>query len=67
MDLLGNVADLDHDRHEKPEGSPSGSLFTQPTLFGSDSDQTANDEPQPQVPLALGLLNLNPAPAVPST
>lgn len=29
--------------------------------------QTANDEPQPQVPTALGLLNLNPVPAIPST
>ena len=30
-------------------------------------DQTVNDEPQPQVPVALGLMNLNPAPAMPST
>ena len=32
-----------------------------------DVAQTANDEPQPQVPRAWGLLNLNPAPDVPST
>ncbi len=30
-------------------------------------DQTANDEPQPQVPVAFGLLNLNPAPFMPKT
>lgn len=31
------------------------------------SAQTANDEPQPQEPRAWGLLNLNPAPVLPST
>ena len=30
-------------------------------------DQTANEWPQPQVPVAFGLLNLNPAPCMPKT
>ena len=29
--------------------------------------QTANDEPQPQVPVAFGVVNLNPAPFMPKT
>ncbi len=33
----------------------------------ADRRQTANDEPQPQVPVAFGLLNLNPAPFMPKT
>jgi len=33
---------------------------------GGFSGYTVNDEPQPQVPTALGLLNLKPAPLMPS-
>ena len=50
-------------------GKRRGRLTPAPVLPSRtpSSRQTANDEPQPQVPVAFGLLNLNPAPFMPKT
>ena len=54
----GNPARSRRRRRGRGRGAPFGERRL---------DQTANDEPQPQVPVARGLLNLNPAPFMPKT
>lgn len=48
-------------------GGPTTAPVGFPTTVPGSSDQALKDEPQPQVPLTLGLPNLKPEPCTPST